>query len=73
MGFKSHAQRANALQKVKDGTLSQKQFDVYEKETPDKLPHHVGDKKAVLGARSIPKPRSVEEIRRIARNKNSIR
>ena len=69
MAFKSHAQKKHFEEKLRKGEIDQKTFDAYGKDTPKNLPHRVGEEPVILGARSIPKPRSIAEIREIAKKK----
>lgn len=44
-GFKSEAQREHCRKLVKEGKMTQEQFDKYEKETPEDIPERLHPKK----------------------------
>ncbi len=54
MPFKSEAQRKKFAALVSEGKMSQKTFDEWNKDTPDKIPEKVGSKsKAIKKVKKI--------------------
>ncbi len=45
MPFKSEAQRERARRQVKEGKITQEQFDKWDKDTPKKIPKRIHPKK----------------------------
>lgn len=70
MPFKSEAQRRKFAELVKQGKMQQKTFDEFNQETPKHIPERIKPLNN-LGPRSIPKPRSIEEIRNLFKKKLS--
>lgn len=66
MAFKSHAQRLHFEEKLKKGDIDRDTFDSYAKGSPSKMPMRVGDA-VTISARAIPKPRSIEEMKKAFR------
>jgi hypothetical protein len=69
MAFKSHAQKQHFQDKLQRGEIDQKTFDAYGKDTPKMLPHRVGEAPKLTGPRSLPSPRSIAELKQIAKKK----
>lgn len=63
MPFKSQAQRAKFAEMVSQGKIAQSTFDEWNSDTPNKIPHRVGAKKARVSPYANLKPRTMDELK----------